>query len=341
MQKTRLHGDISLSGAPSAGHFHTFSTSDETAPNRLDYWISSAYRAVEARPLPDAPDAPFYGRVASYRGESAQFVHCASSPVDTWLSPGRIRGMLSDEHVAICLLERGEYRVEQSNGERAVLGEGELFMFDCGQPMSSHWTDSSTCYLRLPRPLVRQALGNDPADLGRVATSLSASQLSPFLCAQLRLLAAQGAALGRDELDHAMRVTVDMALFLIGSHLGDARAASDEARWRSGKRQAAYRFMRENAHRHDLTPEIIAAALHCSRAQLYRLFEGEPLSVKAALREIRLQQSRLRLERAGPDAHIGTIAYECGFTDQAAFGKVFRQRFGMTPGEARLGRPPL
>ncbi|MGY2485632.1 helix-turn-helix domain-containing protein [Cupriavidus sp. CP313] len=319
--------------------FRSFSTSDQAESDRLDFWMASAYRSVEARP---DPDVALYGSVASCEGAGAQFIHCTSSAVRTWLTPQRVRS--TDEHIAICLLDRGEYRVEQQDGMRTVVRAGELFMFDCGQPMSSDWTESSTCYLRLPRETVRQALGHDPANLGRIATLLTASPLAPFVSMQLRMLAAHGPRLDRAALGVVMESTVGMALQLIATHPGIARADAGNAQWRSGKLQlqAAYRFMEQHAHQHDLTPDRIAAFLHCSRAQLYRLFEGEPLRVMAALREIRLRRSREYLERAGKSAHIGAIAHDCGFADPSAFGKLFRERFGMTPRQALAGaiEPP-
>ncbi|MDF3837601.1 helix-turn-helix domain-containing protein [Cupriavidus basilensis] len=313
----------------SAGTFHHFSTNDETGPNQLDYWMANAYRSVEARP---DDGVALHGSIDTCHGAGTQFVHCTSSAVRTWLTPQRVR--TTDEHIAICLLDRGLFRVEQADGTRTIVHGGELFMFDCGQPMSSHWSESSICYLRVPRQIVRQAVGYDPADLGRVVTPLTASGLAPFVSAQLRMLAAHGPALDRAALEQVMRATVDLSLQLVASHPAIAGRIGGNAQWRAGKLQAAYCFMKQHAHQHDLTPDSIAAFLHCSRAQLYRLFEGEPMSVMVALREIRLLRSRDYLERAGPVAHVGAIAHACGFADHSAFGKLFRQRFGITPSQA-------
>lgn len=320
----------------SAGPFRHFSTNDETAPNQLDYWMAIAYRSVEARP---DDGVALYGSISTCHGAGAQFVHCTSSAVRTWLTPQRVR--TTDEHIAICLLDRGQYQVEQAHDTRTIMREGDLFMFDCGQPMSSHWSDASTCYLRLPRQVVRQALGYDPADLGRGITPLTASGLAPFVSAQLRTLAVHGPALERAALEHVMQATVDLSLQLVATHSAIAGRTGGNAQWRAGKLQAAYRFMKQHAHQHDLTPDKIAAFLHCSRAQLYRLFEDEPMSVMVALREIRLLRSRDYLEQAGPVAHVGAIAHACGFADHSGFGKLFRQRFGITPRQAAAQRLTL
>jgi len=82
----------------------------------------------------------------------------------------------------------------------------------------------------------------------------------------------------------------------------------------------------------------IAHATSLSRAQLYRLFASQDKSVHATLREERLAKSMSYLKQ--PESgrlSIGAIAYACGFSDQSVFSKLFRQRFDMTPREARAG----
>lgn len=104
---------------------------------------------------------------------------------------------------------------------------------------------------------------------------------------------------------------------------------------RADRLQAAYRYIEQHLHLPTLTPERIADAIHCSRTQLYRLFRHESQTVKAALREARLNRSLGYLEQPEVTLSIGEIAHACGFPDQSTFGKLFRRRFGRTPGEVR------
>ena len=128
------------------------STEDVSAAHRRNYWMAHAYRAVEARL---APDVVPQGRL-SFCGDpdSGQFVRCESSPVQTSLTSARLRAQLSDEHIAICWIGRGNFDVEDEGGMQTRLHAGDLFMFDCGQPMRGAWSDSDAHYLRLPRRLV-------------------------------------------------------------------------------------------------------------------------------------------------------------------------------------------
>lgn len=310
--------------------FRAFSTDDVPAPSRRDYWIAHAFRSVE----PVIADGPaFYGNGLTYGGSRGQFVHCESAPLDTVLTQQRLRKGLSDEHVAICLIHAGEYRVEQSDGVQLSFGSGALFMFDCGQPMRSQWSESRVSYLRLPRLSVSEALGQDPSCLGRIALELNHARLAPFLIAQLTALDSYGSTLRSGELNHVLDASINLAHYLLRAEFVHG-AYETESSGRS-RLQCAYQYIEQNLHRHDLDPEQIARAVHCSRTQLYRLFGTQPRSVKETVREARLRKSLYYLEESGPTAGIGEIAYACGFADQSAFGKLFRQRFGMTPGEMR------
>jgi methylphosphotriester-DNA--protein-cysteine methyltransferase len=44
------------------------------------------------------------------------------------------------------------------------------------------------------------------------------------------------------------------------------------------------------------------------------------------------------LETATDGGSLGTLAFECGYSDLSAFGKAFRRRFGMSPSEWRAQR---
>lgn len=312
-----------------------YSTNDVAARLRTDYWMAHAFKAVEARIRSDDP----YWQGTVCTGARGQFVHSVQSGVDTMITRRRLQAALSDEHIAVCLIHDGAYEVEQSDGQQFRFGAGQLFMFDCGQPMRAHWGGADISYLRLPRTLVLERLGRDPRALGRIALSLDDARLKPFLCAQMTLLGRDGPTLAPDELGGMLDATIDIACFLL--QLAFPSAAHHAENTGGARLLAARRYIEENLHRYDLTPQHVAQALNCSRAQLYRLFEAQSMSVGETIREARLQRSLRYLQDADAHTNIGEIAGRCGIPDQSAFGKQFRQRFGMTPGEARRCRSNL
>jgi AraC-like DNA-binding protein len=84
-----------------------------------------------------------------------------------------------------------------------------------------------------------------------------------------------------------------------------------------------------------LTPEWLAQQLGVSRAKLYRMFE--PIGgIAQYIRDRRLRRAMLEL-RDGDFRHlpIYEIALRAGFASETTFGRAFRQRYGITPRDAR------
>lgn len=96
-------------------------------------------------------------------------------------------------------------------------------------------------------------------------------------------------------------------------------------------------------HRHlgdnDLSPASIAVACGISVRYLHRLFQGSGRSVQEWIRALRLQACHEALSSGPPNLPLGELAYRWGFADQAHFSRLFKQRFGVTPGEVRRNRP--
>jgi AraC-like DNA-binding protein len=85
-----------------------------------------------------------------------------------------------------------------------------------------------------------------------------------------------------------------------------------------------------------LSPATIAAAHHISVRALYNLFATDGTAVAAWVRARRLERCRRDLldptRRSTP---VSATATRWGFTDPAHFSRVFRDAYGMPPGEYR------
>ncbi len=88
----------------------------------------------------------------------------------------------------------------------------------------------------------------------------------------------------------------------------------------------------------DLSPRAVAAACGISPSYLHRLFDTEPQTVAAFIREQRL---RTAAELLTSPAHrrdsIAKIGAACGIVDPASFSRMVRSRFGASPRELRRG----
>lgn len=84
----------------------------------------------------------------------------------------------------------------------------------------------------------------------------------------------------------------------------------------------------------ELTPSMIAAAAGVCERECFRCFRRvlgtTPL---AALTDFRVSMAAEML--SGTDLPVTEIALDCGFSTSGYFGKVFRRKMGLTPGEYR------
>jgi AraC family transcriptional regulator, positive regulator of tynA and feaB len=85
----------------------------------------------------------------------------------------------------------------------------------------------------------------------------------------------------------------------------------------------------------DLTPQSLAAAHGMSVRSLHLLFEREGLKVAQWIRDRRLERCRDTLARPEWQGRIIDLALQWGFNDPSHFSRVFRQRYGRAPRQAR------
>jgi AraC-like DNA-binding protein len=88
----------------------------------------------------------------------------------------------------------------------------------------------------------------------------------------------------------------------------------------------------------DLGPNEIAAAVNISTRYLHKLFQDERRSVSQYVKDQRLEQSRRDLlDPRLANRSISAIAFGCGFGDLSGFNRAFKDAFGISPREMRLG----
>jgi AraC-like DNA-binding protein len=86
----------------------------------------------------------------------------------------------------------------------------------------------------------------------------------------------------------------------------------------------------------DLTPVTIAAAHHISIRYLHRLFESQEDSVAGLIRRRRLERCRSDLlDPCLAPRPVAAIASRWGFGNTAHFNRLFRDVYGLPPGEFR------
>lgn len=274
-------------------------------------------------------DDPLLGRGILCEDAKGMVGHC-EVPASEMRSTLPAASAPREADICLWLIERGTLTVEQNNGIQTRFGPGSALLCDVAQAVRGRWERARFSFVRPARQRLVELLGQVPAARARAIEAVDHLALAPFLASQLGTLVHHGVALGADELEAVLAGIFQTAEALLGSVYG---AGPEHA---VDRLQPVHRYIQSNLHRHDLSVVDIARDTGLSRAQLYRLFSSQAMSVHATLREMRLLKSLgyLHQPQSG-QLSIGAIAYACGFSDQAVFSKLFRQRFGMPAREAR------
>jgi AraC-like DNA-binding protein len=95
-------------------------------------------------------------------------------------------------------------------------------------------------------------------------------------------------------------------------------------------------FIEERLGDPALSPGMIAAANHISLRYLHKLFEPQSRTVAGFIRERRLERCRRDLADPGlAYVPVRAIALRWGFPDPARLNRLFKDEYGVTPGEYR------
>ncbi|MFC3813709.1 AraC family transcriptional regulator [Lysobacter sp. GCM10012299] len=238
--------------------------------------------------------------------------------------------------IRLVFLLSGKARISARAGSGwKEVGQGDLFLLDTSLVKDAEWTAHSDLCLQLPSHADLPLADGADCRTGEAVTPVDDPVLSNALKAQLRLLAARGGELPEHARARMLSSMVDLTVMALRA---PASAAGDCASGQDILLAKAQQYLQTHFRRHDLSVDEVAAAVGCSRTSLYRLFSAQSLTVLGCLREIRLQRCHAALAESPPQVNIARIAFQHGFVDLHAFTRLFKRRFGITPGQARASR---
>lgn len=272
---------------------------------------------VAPGPLAGAIEHASLGRVEAFRvGGTPQVVR-------------RTRRSLADvpdEPFKVCVQRRGRSVVRQG-GTELVLRPGDIAIYDTSRPYELRFDEAWECLamtlprraLAAPGPAVERSMAH-----GWTSTDGRTGVLGHLLGSAVRQVPQAGGA------THLGEAAIQLLSSLVG---GDEMVDPGEA-----LRARIIAHLEAHATDPDLSHDAVAAAHGLSPRSLHRLFEGQPLSAMAHLREFRLLAIRdALLDPAQATRSTATIASRWGFPDPSHFARTFRSRFGITPGALRKG----
>ncbi|MFI0730908.1 helix-turn-helix domain-containing protein [Streptomyces sp. NPDC021225] len=311
-----------------SGSFHT--TDSLPVPRRRSYWreaLSQTFGAVDMT----VPDEVYSGTIRTAPLGPLQAVTVDGDCLSALRTRRLVTQGVEDQYVVVKLLDRGVARLEQ-DGREAVLGPGDIFVYDMARPVRLNLPQSfRTKSLVVPREI----LGLSESDMAHVTASPLGpdtplgSLLSPFLAGLV-----DGAGTYSPRTSELMaRNVVDMLGALAGEVLG--RSNEDTP---GGNRALLLRiqaFIDRHLADPDLTPQSIARAHRISLRYLHKLFESEDVTVGRWIQRRRLEECRRDLSRRASSSTIAAVAHRWGFTSAAHFSRAFRAAYGMAPREWR------
>ncbi|WP_280204078.1 helix-turn-helix domain-containing protein [Nocardia farcinica] len=297
---------------------------------RFDTWqetISHAFVPLTATPL---TAAGFDGTLSCHEVGSLQLNEVGGGPVRVERDPRAIR-RADPGYIKLGLQTRGRGAVVQ-DGRTAVLGPGDLAVYDTGRPYTLHFDQPFQMIVAM---FPRESWQIRAAELTEITARRIGGRggvgalLAPFLRAIPATLACGD--LSRDI--HIADAVLDLLTAAVTEFGGvEERARSAGA----GLLVQVKAFI--DAHLADpmLSVSDIAAAHHISVRYLQRLFETEGTTVTTWIRQRRLERIRRDLADPRIDRSTSAVAARWGLADASHFSKLFKAAYGMTPRQYRL-----
>jgi AraC-like DNA-binding protein len=309
-----------------ASFFHT----DTLAPDeRFAAWRESVGVFLESRLSPQADPARFHGNVESYLLDDVVLSRPRAGGQKFDRPSGRIARDGID-HYMIQLFVRGNTDISLAR-RRLHGGEKRIVGFDLGEVLDSFNADFDILCVIVPRARLAPLLDRPDSVHTQMPSPESGgghllAEFLPTLFETLPDLAPSQSASASRALTELIATAFNGAEFAAG----DTPAFAERALELKAKR-----FVKNRLAERTLGPEEIAAASGLSRSALYRLFK-ESGGVALYIREQRLRRCFADLvSRRDPHVQVAQIAWRWGFSDAAHFSRLFKERFGCTPSEAR------
>ena len=213
-----------------------------------------------------------------------------------------------------------------------TVGAGEIIVFDMTRDFKSNTSVHEVITCGISRRAFLQASPEIPPHHGLLIDGRWGRLLADYLLSLVRQLpemSTEDASGLSKSLVHllaaCLKATSDAAAPAIGRQAANVRHLAET-------------YIENNLSSQDLDPAAMCKALGISKAGLYRAFASSG-GVTSYIRSRRLEAIHVLLNDPRETRSIGEIAYQYGFTSDAHFSRVFRQKFGFSPRDARIGLP--
>lgn len=301
------------------------STEDVPPGDRISYWEQYNARALVGLACSSYAEGGLLARQTNLRVGGLRLADIQGNEHVIERTPGICRDF-PKESIFVSLVLGGEAVFFHSGGCLTV-GAGDVVLYDTARPyLFGFSTPMRKLLLDVPREVFAERFRSSvlPAPI-----ALTASGTSPASRTLRSLLLSL--ALGKGP-DHADDLSLELLGMLAAERAGDRPASPT----RLLHLLVAKDYIDRHLHDPGLSARRVASALGISVRHLSRVFEPEGLTPARYVLDRRLTKANADLaDPASARTTVAEIAHRHGFTSQAHFTRVFRERFGRTPGAAR------
>ena len=310
----------------------TSSTEEVARHRQIDYWnalISNTFTALDAFPI---SGERFSGRLQKAPLSDLSIAEVLSTPTIV----SHTQAMVSDETSPFFLLhlQLNGSSINRQRGREALLKAGDFTLCDSTCPYNLSFTEpNNMLVLRIPEKKLRSVL-RAPEDVTciHMAGHMGMSGVASSLLTRLW----EGYESGWD-LEYQKKIADIVLNTLAISYAEVCKKAAPETSLQQTRRIQIRHFIETNLNDPQLSPGFIADALDISPRYLHMLYKPEGETVAQTILRRRLEESRRRLtDTANAGLTVSEIAYALGFNSATHFGRVFKEKYDVTPTAIRF-----
>lgn len=274
---------------------------------------------------PEAPPERFSARITARSSGPLRFATCESTSYEIVRTERDIAKAPAD-HYTIYLQLRGCTAMNQAD-ESVVFRRNDIVISDGRQPFCAMLSnDGCRAIAVVPRAM----LGWRAPWLGHRPLSMIDSNSAYADLARGHMVQLVSRELGDSETNLLTDNLCNLLALATATDIAPSRFAPELLI------EAVLTFCRQNLHRSELSPLVVATRFGISVRTLHLRFGALGQTFGRWLLETRLDACNKALrDSRQQNRSISEIAYSCGFNDLSHFNKSFRARFGMTPGQWR------
>jgi len=309
----------------------SYSTAQTPTAGKVAYWndvISDVFTPLETKPR--NADA-FEAEVSCLRLGPLWLANVVSLPAKVKRLPTHI-ARSGEGKFFLHLQMRGSLHISQE-GKDAFLNEGDLVLSDSSLPYTLEYEEAcSTVVLIASGKDLKQHLPNPEQVVGvRLAGNQGLAHTTSVMLSSLWNGAQQDF-----DVDLGTRIAGNILDVFATTWLATPGISVSESAHSGSRRLLIRRYLELNLRDPALSATMVAAAFSISVRYLHMLFPSEGETVCTYILRRRLEQCAKQLADPLWYKHsITEIAFAWGFNNATHFGRVFRNRYSVSPREYR------